>query len=232
MPQLLAPFVLFLALLLALNMFMRASPGNVATGLRWLSAGTFVIFGLASLTRGLLPLALAFFAAAALAAGGARRFSDWMAGQRRTAGQSSRVRTKVLSMNLDHETGNLDGDVTSGKHTGRQLSELTLNELMEVRADCLEAGDQSARLLDAYLDRTHENWRDGGHDSAAGQGGSGGAMTSAEAYGILGLEPGATKKEINAAHRSLMKKFHPDHGGSEYLAQKINEARDLLLQGL
>lgn len=59
-----------------------------------------------------------------------------------------------------------------------------------------------------------------------------GAMSSAEAYAVLGLKPGASADDVRAAHRRLMKDFHPDKGGSDYLAVKINQAKDLLLQEL
>ena len=53
-------------------------------------------------------------------------------------------------------------------------------------------------------------------------------MSRAEAYAVLGLEPGASDQDVRAAWRELMKRNHPDQGGSTYLAAKINQAKTLL----
>ena len=58
---------------------------------------------------------------------------------------------------------------------------------------------------------------------------SGGPMNRQEAYEILGLKPGASEVEIKAAHHRLMRSAHPDVGGSEWLATRVNQARDVLL---
>jgi hypothetical protein len=56
-----------------------------------------------------------------------------------------------------------------------------------------------------------------------------GAMSRAEALKVLGLEAGASESDIRAAHRRLIQQTHPDKGGTNYLAAKINEAKDVLL---
>ena len=71
--------------------------------------------------------------------------------------------------------------------------------------------------------------RAGPRPSAAPPPRGGGAMSRAEAYQVLGLKPGATELDIRDAHRRLMMAAHPDHGGSDWLATRINQARDVLL---
>ncbi len=152
-----------------------------------------------------------------------------------SGGQSSTVNTRFVQMSLDHDTGAMDGMVNEGPYAGRQLSSMSLEELIELLRQAVAEDEHSAQVLQAYLDRTHgPDWQEAAGVGAGGAGGSGsasstGAMSAEEAYEILGLEPGASAQEIKAAHRRLMKQMHPDHGGSDYLATKINQAKDTLL---
>jgi DnaJ-domain-containing protein 1 len=97
--------------------------------------------------------------------------------------------------------------------------------------ECQSASDQSASLLEAYLDRTHADWRTraGSHQSYGGPPPPSAMMSREEAYAVLGLKPNCEEKEIRDAHRRLMKQYHPDRGGSDYLAAKINQAKDVLV---
>jgi hypothetical protein len=142
-------------------------------------------------------------------------------------GQVSRVRTAMLEMTLDHATGATDGTVLAGRFTGRPLSGLTPEELAAVLQECMLRDQQGAQLLRAYMERAGMKPEQPGMNGGTSRAG---AMTAEEAYAVLGLAPGATAEEINAAHRALMKRNHPDQGGSTYLASKINEAKDVLLR--
>lgn len=147
-------------------------------------------------------------------------------------GQRSSIRTRYLEMSLDHATGTMDGRVLDGPFRGRRLSELELDELMRMLELYRETDAQSAAVLEAYLDREREpDWRRGDHGGTPGgrTPPHGERLTESEAWSILGLEPGADAESIRAAHRRLMQRLHPDRGGSDYLAAKINEAKRLLL---
>jgi DnaJ-domain-containing protein 1 len=149
-------------------------------------------------------------------------------------GQASEVETRFLRMSLDHDSGVMTGQIKEGGFAGRMLEDLELDELIALWAECRAEDAQSAAVLEAYLDRTQgEAWREAAAGGGAGAGprspGAARPMSQEEAHEILGLEPGASRKEIHGAHRRLMQKVHPDHGGSNYLAAKINQAKALLL---
>lgn len=238
---------LFLGLLLMLfvvglmTVFTKADPAALARALRWTA------MGLAGAGIVLLP----FVGRGSLVALGPAvllpLFIRWLQGRptfgprpEPRAGQKSSVETAWLVMTLDHDTGSMEGQVRSGRFAGRSLSTLSRQELLELREECRSADPESVPLLEAYLDRVcGPQWREEEEQAAGDRSDSKtgstresaprGGMTREEAYEILGLEPGAGPDAIKEAHRRLMQKLHPDHGGSTYLAAKINQAKDLLL---
>jgi DnaJ-domain-containing protein 1 len=135
-------------------------------------------------------------------------------------------------MTLNHDTGQMEGQVLDGAYKGKQLSDLELAELLELLDECARNDAQSAAILEAYLDSSRgDAWREGSHangreDSARARSGG---MNAEEAREVLGVEADASHQQITEAHRRLMQKLHPDRGGSTYLAAKINEAKRTLL---
>lgn len=144
----------------------------------------------------------------------------------------SAVTTRFLSMSLDHSSGVLSGQVREGRFAGRSLQELSLTELLALWRDC-QVDPQSVAILETYLDRQADpTWREhvGNTQNQQEDTQKNKRMDRIEAYEILGLQPGASRDEIQAAYRRLIQRVHPDQGGSSYLAARINQARDVLLQ--
>jgi hypothetical protein len=147
----------------------------------------------------------------------------------KSTGQVSRVRSAFLEMELDHDTGAMRGVFLAGPRQGTRLDALDVDTLIGLFG---EIDEESRALLAAYLDRRDAGWREHAQaDAAAGRSSAPrGPMTHEEAYQILGLESGASTEDIVGAHRTLMKKLHPDLGGTNYLAARVNEAKDTLLR--
>ncbi len=232
---LLGILILFLVIM-GLRAFLNANPKDLARTVRKL-AGVVVLLlaGFFALTGRFLfavPLGILGMSLLGRSFPGAGGFNPFPGGANKSAGQQSRVRTQNVEMELDHDSGNMEGTVLQGRFASRPLSSLDEPELLIVLGECRTSDPQAAQLLEAYLDRRFPDWhvRAGqSRDSGQAGGQTDGPMSVEEAYEILGLEPGASKADIRSAHRSLMKKMHPDHGGSTYFAAKINQAKDLLL---
>ena len=145
--------------------------------------------------------------------------------------RQSSVSTRFLKMTLNHDSGTLVGEVISGSFVGRSLSSLNQQELMALWRECAN-DSQSKALLESYFERTQDrDWRQRADDNREQHRSTNhGNLDEQEAWDILGLPPGASISEIRAAHRRLMQKHHPDHGGSTYFAARINQAKDLLLK--
>ncbi len=147
--------------------------------------------------------------------------------------QVSTIRTEFFDMELQHGDGSMDGVVLRGSFCERRLSTLQLPDLLALYQECSKDAD-SAQVLEAYIDRAFPDWRE--HAQAEYEGAAAVAddslMTETLALEILGLDETADKEQVTKAHRSLMQKMHPDRGGSDYLAQKINAAKDFLMKKL
>jgi hypothetical protein len=236
MPTLFFGIVVLVLVLWGLNGFAKADPkyllkvGRPAGGILAMAAAAFLFF------RGHLEVAIPL-ALTGLGLLGWGPFASTGLFQRtqKTPGQISRVRAPFVEMELDHDSGAMRGTVLAGTRQGTPLDSLDLTALLGLLA---EFDADSRALLAAYLDRREPGWREHAQDgAAAGQGqgdGKGsarsGKMTKEEAYQVLGVPPGAEAAEIKRAHRALMKKLHPDQGGSTYLAAQINEAKEVLLR--
>lgn len=198
--------------------------GAVAVGLFLISlAAIGRLHWVLGLVGGLLPLLVA-------AAYRAHRHGqgDGADGQD-SAGQRSVVETHFLRMTLDHNTGEMVGHVLEGRFAGQDLHALSQEQQLELLTFYVRVDAESASLLRAYLDREQgTHWQDSPR-AERGSEGLFGEMTRREAYAILGLEDGAGEEQIREAHRRLMQKLHPDHGGSTFLAAKINQAKDFLM---
>ena len=146
-------------------------------------------------------------------------------------GNISKVRSRYFAMALDHDTGTVAGKVLAGRFAGADLMDLGEDDTRALIAE-VEADPDSLHLLESWLDANRAGWREYFAATAGSEGEAPSAANAdprAEAYQVLGLQPGASDEDIKAAHRELMKAVHPDHGGSSYLAARINQARDLLL---
>ncbi|MEM8563315.1 MAG: DnaJ domain-containing protein [Pseudomonadota bacterium] len=173
--------------------------------------------GLLVLARSMLPLLIRYFPMLA------SKVSQAGSG----SGQSSTVETSLLRMQLAHESGDLEGEVLSGKFKGWRLADMSREQLDDFMYYCRLEDDDSARLLDSYMQQRFPGEGPFGDTHSTGQGS--GTLDRQEALKILGLDEDATRDDIIAAHRSLMQKLHPDRGGNDYLAAKINQAKDVLL---
>jgi len=213
--------------LLLLRGFSMANP-QVLVGQLRLGAGVAVLAAaLFLVVRGLIGAAVSLAALGwwLLLGGGAA----WRtAGEETSAGQTSRVTTEHLEVELDHDTGAIRGKVLKGTFAGRALEELAPLQVAQLWRDCRFDDPQSARILEAYLDRVHPDWREdmARHDGAAAPREG---MSREQALAILGLPADASEDAIRRAHRDLIIKLHPDRGGSSYLAAQINEAKEVLI---
>jgi hypothetical protein len=217
--------ILIVLLLLLVNWAARSDSATVHVAARYFIGFLVLAAVLFLVARGLTGVALALLVGAALWAFRAR-----LAGRRgrsRLSQPPSQVDTRYLRVTLDPESGAMEGVVLAGRFAGQRLGEMTRDDLSALYDELRREDPEGAILLDAFLARAYPGeWQQEAQAKHAGDG----PMTREEAFEILGLAPGATSTDIKEAHHRLMKKFHPDQGGTTYFAARINEAKDLLLK--
>ena len=188
----------------------------LAGKMHWLGAaltGTVVAF------RQSLPLLIRAFPL----------LSQWLQSRQRSSNsQRSEVSSALLKMTLDHESGELDGQVIDGPYKDWWLRELNRQQLDELLRYCEAHDEDSRQLLGSYLAQRFPGEDDPQTEAPSDAQDS--QMGRQEALSILGVGEDASEDDIISAHRRLMQKLHPDRGGNDYLAAKINAAKDLLLQ--
>ncbi len=242
LPYFVLGIALLAGLLLAARWFAGAEPAVLVKVLKRLVFGVvlgvivfLVVTGQMRWALFALPAVLPWFFRLRGVARAAKNFSRMASGSSAPTGQTSEVQTRFLRLSLDHDTGEMTGEVVAGAYRGRQIEEMGPDELIELLSECMGEDEQSAQVVEAYLDRVHADWRNSASASASAGAGGGkrasanGSMSREEAYQVLGLEKGAGTEQIKEAYHRLMAGTHPDHGGSTYLAAKINQAKDLLL---
>lgn len=223
-------FLLFLAALVvgAVYAFAYADTRTLVRWSRHIGVGLLLVAaaGLALAGRWSLAVPLGIIALSMLMRGSLHGLGP----ATKSPGQSSRVRARFLEMTLDHDSGEMRGEVVRGSQAGARLEELGEEQLKALLREV--SGDpESTALLEAWLERYQPSWQKwGAREERRDEPAGGGPMTLEEAREILGVAAGADARQIRAAHRRLMKNVHPDQGGSNYLAAKLNEARDLLLK--
>jgi hypothetical protein len=239
MPYILAGFLIFWLLLYAMKAFSRANPAALARLIKRGAGFLSLLVATLVLLHGRIDFAVVLAVLGFWLIGISRRSATPAeranAARRRAAGVS-RVRSAMIEMELDSTTGQMRGMVLAGPEEGKSLDQMIRPQCEALYRLCVRADPEGARLLEVYLDRRFPGWRTAGdkeHDAGAFEAGSTtrhGAMSEDEAYEVLGLHKGASRDDVMRSHRSLIKKLHPDHGGSTDLAARVNEAKDVLMR--
>jgi hypothetical protein len=225
--------ILLFLLLQAIKQFGRLDAAAAARIIRHGGGVLGMIGALLLLLRGRVGLAatvagmMANFAGWRTTGAGPSAFRNVSGGAR--PGQASTARSAMVEMRLDHDSGAMTGTILAGAYGGRAIETLSRPELIALRQELARDDPDGVSLLEAYLDRRFAGWREADQGQRQKRGGDG-AMSRREAFEVLGLAEGSSAADIIRAHRTLMKKFHPDHGGSTTLAARVNQAKDVLMQ--
>ena len=237
-PTLILVLALIIGIYFIARWWVQADPKQLIKALRWAGVILAIIIAIAIFISGRwhwLPGLFFFLLPWLLRARTLQTINKNARGP--TAGQSSHISTKYLKMKLDHDSGEMTGQIINGKFSGNNLSELDLPKLIELWKECTANDEQSRVVLENYLDRDFSDWRELAgigprHEQSYSSSDSpwaGDLMSASEAREILDVSENASGSDIEKAYRKAMKRAHPDQGGSDWTAAKVNQAKDILL---
>lgn len=205
-------------------------------------AWTLIIFALMALSRGFVAVAIPLLIISwyLFKSTGGIGAVNWPDSIQEKMGQRSAnyipgrptIMSKFIELYLVTDTGLISGTIIRGPEAGKGLPDLALSDCLSLLSHYQKKDKESKLLLLAYMNKVHPGWQqtlDGKKYTDTNDAGTTGAITKQQAIMILGLSDNLSEEAIKSAHKTLMKKFHPDQGGAEILAAKINMAKDKLL---
>lgn len=232
--------LVLLTLLLGLCLYsihyIRRQPAEDQKRLWWkaIFIGGGITLGLLAITGrmhwiGLIVAAIVpiFKSVLALAARAMPVILPWMQHKaRQNQARAQSTTTPYLQFVVD-DNGDMGGLITRGALVGKQLKDLTQDQLLSFYRECQTCRD-SRDVFTVYLNKYHPGILRGNSKNVKVPNG----LSQQEAQDILGLQAGFSKKDVIQAHRNLIQKLHPDRGGNDYLAAQINAAKERLLETL
>jgi len=132
-----------------------------------------------------------------------------------------KIKTKYLNIEINIQSRNANIEIIDGKFKDKNLTQLTKNQVEELLSELKTYDIRGFNILNLLINQSFQNSQSSS---------SSGSMTEEEALSILGLEKGADDEEIRKSYYNLMKKFHPDKDGNNYLSNLITEAKNKLLK--
>ena len=129
------------------------------------------------------------------------------------------INTKYLKIQIILQTKQAIIEIKEGEFKGRGFSSLSKPEVDKLLSDLKVNDPRGFSILNVVINQSYQH----------SQNASSSQMSEEEALSILGLQKGANSEEIKKSYYNLMKKFHPDKDGNNYLSNLISEAKNKLL---
>ncbi len=188
-------------------------------------------FGASAAVLSMIPVINFVLMPSAVAGATAMWVRELKGDSRYQSATQSRVATRCVLLIIDHLSGRISGEVLAGVHQGESLDRIPTDDLVALLETCYANDPESAEALEVYLERERSRRPTGSprQQRTETRTAASVCMDPDEARAILGIGPDAGAEEVRNAHRRLIQRLHPDRGGSDYLAAKINDAKEILL---